>query len=587
MRAEEARALQIPFLVSRSTASTLSNKTGIWSFVQPSYKDRTAPCSAACPCATDIPRVEALLAQGRAADAWRTILAENPLPGVCGRVCFHPCEAACNRGDLDHPVSINALERALADAARDHAIPDGLVPAAPQGKRIAIAGSGPAGLSAAYFLTLLGYTCDVFETESKPGGLLRWGIPEYRLPVGVLEEEIARLRALGVVFHCEKPLDQAFLSDAGPYAALVIACGQGRALPLGVPGEELARDGLALLHDTRRPGAAALNASASRKDGGRVAVIGGGNSAVDTARTLLRMGKKPVIVYRRRREDMPAFDHEIKRALEEGVELLELLAPLSLERADGGIRMELQRMRSAEAGPDGRLRSVPLPGKTESLTISEVYSAIGAGASAPWLEPEKNPAGPALSRCALVAGALPAVFAGDLTIKEKSVTDAIASGKEAALALDVLFHEGESEVARRLDECRIGDGSSISMEVYLGGPRAEHAKTVVRFENINVDYFPPAARAEAAALPAGEAILSFKEVESTLDLQAAEREAERCFNCGTCNGCDNCRTFCPDAAVILEGANRRIDTDYCKGCGVCVAECPRFAMAFASGGMER
>lgn len=172
MNTKQALDLRIPFLVSRSVASTASNKTGSWSFLQPSYADKTAPCSASCPCATDIPRVEMLLAQGSFAAAWRTILSENPLPGVCGRVCFHPCEAACNRAKLDQAVSVNALERALADAARENGFSDELASAPTKGKRVAIAGSGPAGLAAAYFLTLLGYECEVFEAANEPGGLL-------------------------------------------------------------------------------------------------------------------------------------------------------------------------------------------------------------------------------------------------------------------------------------------------------------------------------------------------------------------------------------------------------------------------------
>lgn len=600
MNTKQALELRIPFLVSRSVASTASNKTGSWSFLQPSYADKTAPCSASCPCATDIPRVEMLLAQGSFAAAWRTILSENPLPGVCGRVCFHPCEAACNRAKLDQAVSINALERALADAARENGFSDELARAPAKGKRVAIAGSGPAGLAAAYFLTLLGYECEVFEAANEPGGLLRWGIPGYRLPSAILSGEISRLKRLGVEFRCGVSADTALLSDkAGRYAAVVVACGQGKALPLGVPGEELARDGLAFLREARKPDAGATQgdkasvgviggarpeASTAAGNDYRVAVIGGGNSAIDTARTLLRMGKKSVLVYRRRREDMPAFEAEVSRALEEGVELLELRAPASLTREAGALRLTLQKMRSAEAGPDGRARSVPVAGQTETMVVSEVYSAIGAKTAESWLEP----AGGALrlARSALMPGKLPVAWAGDLTTEDKSVTDALASGKEAALAIDTFLTRGEAAVAERLDACRVGDGTSVSFEIYLGGPRAKRSRAVVAFEDINADYFPPLPREDKKPLPAASAVVSFAEVERGLDARSALSQAERCFNCGTCNGCDNCHAYCPECAVILEGEARRIDTDYCKGCGVCAAECPRSALDMASEGAK-
>ncbi|HWQ10595.1 MAG TPA: NAD(P)-binding protein, partial [Holophaga sp.] len=186
MKREEAAAFKIPLFFSKSKESTDVNLTGSWSFLQPAYHDRTAPCSQACPCGTDIPRVETYANQGRYGAAWRTILMENPLPGVCGRVCFHPCEKACNRGELDAPVSINFLERFITDEAFRDGAASGITRGASKGKRVAVVGSGPAGLSAAYFLARLGYDCEVFESAPEPGGLLRWGIPAYRLPGRIL-----------------------------------------------------------------------------------------------------------------------------------------------------------------------------------------------------------------------------------------------------------------------------------------------------------------------------------------------------------------------------------------------------------------
>ena len=561
----------MPLYFSRSRLSTSSNRTGNWSFIQPAYRDRTAPCSERCPCGTDIPRVESLAAEGKHGAAWATILMENPLPGVCGRVCYHPCEQACNRGEFDTPVAVHALERFLADQAQRARVPQDLKPKAANGKRAAVLGSGPAGLSAASFLARLGYACDVYETEAEPGGVLRWGIPAYRLPGAILAQEIEAIQALGVTLHCGAAMDE---SLAGSYDALLVACGHGQPQGLGVPGAELARDGLALLHAARSQGGG--NGAAP---GARVAVIGGGNTAIDVARTLLRQGLRPIIVYRRRREDMPAFAPELERALSEGAQLMELHAPVALAREAEGLRLTLQKMRSLDPGPDGRNPVAPLPDPPSTLLVAEVYSAVGAEPAPAWMQLMERTPRLRLARCSLAFRPTPVAFIGDLETETKSVSEAIASGKEAALALDTCFREGADAVVERLAACRIGAGSALSMELYLGGARARRSPRVVRFPELNRAYFQLSDRARPRALPALASIGSFAEVESGLKAAEAGLEAERCFSCGTCNGCDNCRTFCPDCAVLMEGGSRRIATEYCKGCGVCVEECPRSAMA--------
>jgi NADPH-dependent glutamate synthase beta subunit-like oxidoreductase/Pyruvate/2-oxoacid:ferredoxin oxidoreductase delta subunit len=562
-------SFEVPLFFARSGRSTGSNRTGDWSFIQPSYGDRTAPCSEHCPCGTDIPKVEALAAEGKPAAAWASILMENPLPGVCGRVCYHPCEQACNRGEFDAPVAIHALERFLADQARPERAE--LRPGGANGKRVAIIGSGPAGLSAASFLARLGYACDLFEADAEPGGVLRWGIPAYRLPGAVLAREIAAIQALGVNLHCGATMDT---SLAGRFDALLVACGHGQAMGLGVPGAELARDGLALLRAVRSQGA-----GGPAKAGDRVAVIGGGNTAIDVARTLLRQGQRPIIVYRRRREDMPAFAPELERALAEGAQLLELSAPIALSRAESGFRLTLQKMRSLDAGADGRSPVAPLSVPPAPLLVAEVYSAVGAGPSPAWLKLMADTPRLRLARSSLAFLPTPVAFAGDLETETKSVSEAIASGKEAALALDICFRQGREAVVARLDACRIGGGSALSMELYLGGDRARRSPRVVRFPELNTAYFQRSLRARPRVLSARASIGSFAEVEAGLEPAEAGREAGRCFSCGTCNDCDNCRTFCPDIAVRVEGGARRIATEFCKGCGVCVEECPRSAMA--------
>lgn len=571
MRSEQEIKMEISLLTSRSRILTDVNHTGSWSYIRPSYRDKTAPCAAACPCGTDIPQVEMLAAQGRFRTAWETILMENPFPAVCGRVCFHPCETACNRGDFDSSIAVNNLERFLADTAMKDESMDNMVKRSPAGKRIAIVGAGPAGLSAACFLARLGYACDVLEAEDEPGGVLRWGIPAYRLPLDILNWEIRRIKAAGVNIFCNTPVHEGFLREArGHYDAVFVACGHGQSQNPGIPGQDLASDGLKFLAQVRK------HTAAPRP--GTAVVIGGGNTAVDVARSLLRFGVQPLIIYRRRQLDMPAFDHEVKRALAEGVRLMQLHAPVAIERDPQGAMIRLQKMKISDIGSDGRPQVVPASDETVSIEASDVYAAIGAQAAESWMVPAEDAARLKLSHCAVCFDEVPVVFGGDLTNAVQSVPDAVASGKQAAMALDVFFRQGKAAVAKRLQECRVGDGDSLSMEIYLEGERVKRSRHVVRFEEINTDYFCSVKRPQPLSLPPVSSIRSFDEVDRSLDACQAVQEAGRCFNCGICNGCDNCRTFCPEVAVIQDKTRRRINADYCKGCGVCVVECPRSAM---------
>jgi len=568
--------------------------TGEWRFVRPTYDEKTAPCSAACPAGEDIARIEMLASRGMFREAYQTILMENPLPAVCGRVCFHNCERTCNRGGYDQPVGIHQLERFIGDMAIAEGWQEITRQSSHGAKRIAIAGSGPAGLSAAYFLARLGYECDIFEADRAPGGVLRWGIPAYRLPENVLNHEIERITGLGVKIFCNMPVTQAFLNKAkDTYSAVFIACGYGRSVRMGIPGEAMANDGLKLLHDIRNGKAPNLE--------GTAAVIGGGNTALDVARSLIRLGVKPVLVYRRRRSDMPAFGHEVETALKEGVKLKELLAPLRMKANMGDILLTVQKMKPVDLKDGTRPRVIPDSDKTETMKVQQVFTAIGADANENWyLPPIKEelsfppPTSKTkekllmMSHCTLIRQYLPTVFGGDLTNPVKSVSDAVASGKQAAMALDTFFRKGWDAIEERLAECRVGSGPSLSMEIYLGENRKNRNPYQVSFEDINPDYFEPADRIKPVALSPAESILSFAETEQTFSEHCALEEAGRCFNCGICNDCDNCLIFCPEIAVLRRHetdadnsplASRRINFDYCKGCGICVVECPRNAIS--------
>ncbi len=565
-------------LISRSYTTSESNKTGSWRYLMPRYYEKTAPCSVACPAAEDIGRIQMLNTQGFFKEAWDTILVENPFPAVCGRICFHPCEKVCNRGRFDEAVSIRALERFVADTAQRYKLTSGIEPMAFTGKRIAVVGAGPAGLAAAHFLHLLGYDCHVFEALPEPGGILRWGLPRYRLPLAALQPEIERIRNSGVSIYCGQAVGRDFLHSAGEtYGAVFMACGAQRMPLLRIPGEDLPgiSEGLAFLCSVAQGGGPGFQ--------GTAAVIGGGNTAVDVARCLRRLGARAMIIYRRRREDMPAFAEEIELALLEGVELLELYAPIRIEKEGNGLRLTLQQMKIGAMGADGRMRVVPDENRIRELTVDQVFKAIGFEAAEPWHVPEAGAVSHLKLRQAVLtqgANSVPVVYCGDPVTEIQSVVHAVASAKEGAMALHVLLTGGTAAVAETLAAAAVGPGGSLSMEAFLKGERLNRSSHVVAYEEINIDHFQYAPRMIQPRLLQAERVASFAEIDLKISAGMAIREAERCFNCGLCNQCDNCRLFCPDLAVRQEDSKRgrRIDYDYCKGCGICVVECPRNAM---------
>jgi 2-oxoacid:acceptor oxidoreductase delta subunit (pyruvate/2-ketoisovalerate family) len=347
---------------------------------------------------------------------------------------------------------------------------------------------------------------------------------------------------------------------------------------LNVPGESpnTVKDGLAFLQRVKKGDKPVLE--------GTVAVIGGGNTAVDVARCAVRLGAKAVIISQQRRQDMSAFENEVKMALEEGVELLELQTPIRVDAENGELLLSLQqvKMRDGEAGKETPVASDS--GKTETIRVSRVYRALDLEAADSWMNPPESGEGLLAlpnSRLSLTAQGFPMVYGGDLVTPVKSVAHAVASGKEAALALDVLFRESFDAILPRLTASMIGDGRSLSMEIYLGGARSERSSHVVHYNEINIDYFQFTPRIAQPRLLKEERIRSFAEVDLRLSANLVIQEASRCFNCGICNQCDNCRLFCPDLAVKRDESRggRSIDYDYCKGCGICVVECPRNAMS--------
>jgi NADPH-dependent glutamate synthase beta subunit-like oxidoreductase len=577
----------IPLFLPHSTTSTDINKTGSWRYVRPRYDEKTSPCSAACPLGEDIARIELLVSQKSYRQAWETVLKENPFPATCGRVCFHNCEGACNRGQFDEPVAIHHLERFLGDTAI-YAQPVPEIETLPDNHiKIAIAGAGPAGLAAAYFLARLGYRCEVFEARSEAGGILRWGIPQYRLPQEILQKEIGRIESLGVTIHCRRPVSAGMLEDfKSKYDALFCAWGHSRAIDLKIEGASETINGLQFLYQIRD------QKSVLPDEKGTAAVIGGGNTAIDVARTLVRLGIDPIIVYRRRRQDMPAFDPEVQMALNEGVKLKALLSPIRIENAGSASTAKthkylitLQKMKICTAQSHGRTRMAPDGDKNETLLVDHVFTAIGAESAAPWQNvPDEAHRSANLSHCSLIHAGIPIAYGGDLTNRVKSVADAIASGKQAAIAIDTYFKSGSKAIGKAVVACQVGLGPAVSMAAYLGEARINRNAHLVAYSEINSDYFRSAPRTIAPVLPADDRIRSFTPVEATFSKRAALEESRRCFNCGICNACDYCRLYCPEMSVVVDSGGRRIDLDYCKGCGLCVAECPRNAMTLTEEG---
>ncbi len=575
MTTEQNFAEKIPLFISRSNISTELNKTGSWRFVRPKYHEKTAPCSAACPAGEDIARIEMLSSQGRYREALEIILLENPFPAICGRVCFHTCETACNRSGFDEPIAIHGIERFIGDTAVRDNLTFSLERLPDNGKKICIVGAGPSGLAAAYFLTRLGYSCDVFEAKTEPGGILRWGIPRYRLPDAVVNAEVQRIKNLGVKILCNTRATQNFLDEAKDrYHAFFIGCGHGQSLKMNILGENMALDGLDFLNRMRKEKTESLN-------NGTAAVIGGGNTAIDVARSLVRLGVKAILVYRRRKQDMPAFEYEVETAVKEGVKIMELFSPSSIAHDGGEYILTLQPMKRSGMETDtGRARVVPDGETTQELRVQRIFTAIGAEPSESWQLPsEENAETVYLSHCAFMANNPPFLFGGDLTNPTKSVADAIASGKQSAMALDTFFKKGLNAITNRLNSCLVGNGPALSMERYLDGKRSNRNPDMVSYEDINIDYFSPAPRIKAESLSLNKQMNPFDEIETTFTIRQVSQETRRCFNCGICNACDNCRIFCPEIAVDLQDGQRRINLDYCKGCGICVVECPRNAMA--------
>jgi len=537
-----------PFAITLDPGSSLANKTGSWRTDRPVYVDLLPPCNHACPAGENIQQWLYRAEDGSYEAAWRQIMADNPLPAVMGRVCYRPCETACNRGQLDEAVGINSVERFLGDEAikRGWTVP---VTAADSDKKVLVVGTGPSGLSAAYHLRLLGHRVTMRDQAPLPGGMMRYGIPAYRLPRPVLDAEISRILAMGVTFEHGKVTDiEGAIADGGFDAAfLAVGAQQGRRTYIPAADSAKILDAISLLHATADGEPPQL--------GRRVAVYGGGNTAMDAARTARRLGATDaVVVYRRTRDRMPAHDVEVEEAADEGVRMMWLSTISSAEEG----KLVIEKMQLDETG-------FPQPtGEVTELAADTVVLALGQDSELSLLD---GVPGITISDGVVQVGpglmtGRPGIFAGgDMVPAERTVTVGIGHGKKAARSIDSWLRAG------------IQDGNGAT------GPDAATELAEPRlagFDRLNTWYYSDAPATVRPQLDAARRISSFDEVTGGLDESTALFEARRCLSCGNCFECDNCYGVCPDNAVIKLGPGQRyqIDLDYCKGCGICVAECP-------------
>ncbi len=494
----------------RTFSTTRRIKTGAWSRLQPVFLNGVSPCMDACPASIDVPKLFHLFLEGREREAALLLLKYNPFPSITGRVCPHPCQDSCNRGEMDGAVEIRAIERVLGDIILEEKIfpPKGAF----QGPSVAVVGSGPAGLSAAWYLSMGGMDVTVFERERAPGGVLSWGIPAFRLDREIVTENLRRLEEIGVEIVTDYTISPEDLSELHcRYQGVLIATGLGRSRTLHVRGVEHAWQGLNLLKGYHLEG--------TLPPGERAVVIGGGNVAVDVARVLVHEGRKTTLVCVEPRDEMPAIPQEIQEAQEEGIDLLDSYGLEEVVVRDGmvaGVRIG----RVCIVGEEDRMKQVAFVDNVrDEVPCDLVVLAVGQEPEEGWEEGDAT------------------FVAGDLLMGPGTVAGAIASGRDVALKL-VATLQGRS----------------------FEGVRAtlwerDHYE-VITFQDLNPSYFVP--------LPPGE----------VKDRAGAMREAERCFSCGYCNACGNCWIFCPDVAIIMESAPQ-LDPDHCKGCGICATECPR------------
>jgi len=525
--------------------------------LRPQFIEKMAPCGFNCPNHNHIRKMLMTISKtedyGKTYDqtfeeAWRIFMETTPFPSVCGRVCPHPCESECNRKEKEGSLSINAMERFIGDFALKNNLKPTRLTDETKSEKIAVVGSGPGGLSCAYHLARRGYPVTVFEAFPKPGGMLRYGIPDYRLPAAVLDAEINRILEMGVELKLDTSIgnDIPYQNLKNDYKAVFVALGAHKGYKLRVKGEEASNvfTGTDFLHR--------VNCGEKIDVGDHVVVIGGGDTAIDAARIARRLGAKTIIVYRRTKAEMPAIDEEITGGEEEAVKIEFLAAPIEIYNdGDTATGMKCQRMELGEPDDSGRRRPVPIDGDTFDLEFTTLIAAISQEPDfngfedfiegRDWIKTDQD-----------YKTKIEGTFAGGDNIQLGLVIDAIAHGRQAAEAMH---------------------------EMISGNMRPEKMKKgLIRFDKIKLDYYEARERNNPAVLSPEERLKSLDvEVTSTLTEEQAAAESKRCMSCGMCFDCGSCWSFCQDNAVIKplqKGGEYKFKLEFCNGCKKCAENCP-------------
>jgi NADPH-dependent glutamate synthase beta subunit-like oxidoreductase len=517
--------------------------TGPVRLQEPVYVDSIPPCNNACPAGENI---QGWLDKAQAGDfeaAWRVLVADNPMPAIHGRVCYHPCESSCNRQHVDDAVSIHAVERYLGDLALEKGwVPE--ITAEPSGRKVLVVGAGPSGLSAAWHLAMLGHKVEIREAGPMAGGMMRFGIPAYRMPRDVLDGEVARIEKLGVkiTLNCKVEDVMAAKEEEG-FDAVFMAIGAHLGKHVDIPARDSGRilDAVNYL--------ASVEKGEEPKLGRRVAVYGGGNTAMDAARTAKRMGaEEAMIIYRRDREHMPAHEMEAIEAEAEGIKINWLRTIREIDSTTFQVEV-------MEVDENGR----PQPtGEIETLEADSLVLALGQnvdtsvlehipGVSLAWdgvVEVNEN----------MMTGADGVFAGGDMVPSERTVTIATGHGKKAARHIDAWLK-----------------GATYSKEL---------RQPTVDFDALHLHYYSDAQKREQESLAPRHRTGDFREVTAGLSEKEARFESARCYSCGNCFECDGCYGACPESAIIILGKGKgyEINYDLCTGCRACFLQCPCHAM---------
>ncbi|MFH2219081.1 MAG: NAD(P)-binding protein [Pseudomonadota bacterium] len=522
-------------------------KTGSWRTLMPVNITQIPPCTHNCPSGNDIRGFLRVLAERQDyEDAWHILTRTNPLPATCGRVCPHPCEGGCNRRDFDTPLAINSAERTVGDYGLEQKL-EHMKLLSPRKEKVAVVGSGPAGLSCAFHLAKRGFKVKIFEANSEPGGMMRYGIPSYRLPNYILKQEIDNILKLGIELECNVkagvniPMDQL----TREYDAVFLGLGAQIGSSIGLPGEDVQNvyTGVEFLNQ--------INSGKIVELGRDVVVIGGGNTAMDCARVAKRLGANVSVFYRRTRMEMPAIKAEIDEAMEERIMFRYHTNPVKILNDEGrSIGVLCVQMELKEPDASGRARPVPIKGSEAVYPADTVIMATGQAVDYDGIDIQKMDNQWIQTNDRLMTS-MDGVFAGgDAVIGLETVTAAIGQGTRAASAIED-YIEGR-------------------VESRLAQPPVLYSK------DLNTYYYKSAKRFTKEAVSIHRRLKGFREIYPAFDEEEIIKEAERCFSCGLCFHCGNCYMYCPDNAVKISQKTGmyEFDLDFCKGCGLCVKECP-------------